>query len=161
MTAPEPRRLEPMPPAVADLAADVLTLLRKGRVTVAVAQLEKLPELVRDEITEGLGAASWAGYQRGYRVGYEQGQRALAQQIQGTARRPAARSAKYGHRSHATVRNVQARHAWLRECVRDPRLRRRALDVLGIREADLDVVLEGRAQLSSTMWKRLREELGG
>jgi flagellar biosynthesis/type III secretory pathway protein FliH len=104
-TAPEPRRLVPLASTAAQVAEDALTLLRKARVQVAIRQLERLPELFRAELTDAAGAADWAGYQRGYRVGaaeayqagYAEGQRALllafrrsraALLAEATARRP-------------------------------------------------------------------------
>jgi hypothetical protein len=46
VTAPEPSRLPPPPSTAVELAADVLTLLRKGRTKIALAQLERLPPLI-------------------------------------------------------------------------------------------------------------------
>jgi hypothetical protein len=140
--APEPRRLEPARSAAAEVAADVLVLLKRGRVQVAMQQFERLPELVRDEITDRLGAASWDGYCKGYAAG----RAAMAAEIMAEAKPKKPRA--------------QKRHEWLAQRIRDPALRRRVLAVLGIGDADLDVVLSGRAQLSGSQWRRLREVLG-
>jgi hypothetical protein len=140
-TAPALRRLEPVQPAVAELAADIGLLLRRGRVGVAMKQLEKLPELVRDEITDRLGAASWAGYCRGF----EAGRAALAAEIMGAKpKRP----------------KKPTNAEWLRERLADPVLRERAKATLRLNDELLDAIAEGGVGLGSSSWRRLRRELG-
>jgi hypothetical protein len=65
----------------AEVAVDVLLLLRRGRVAPALLQLERLPALINDDLLEAVADA------------YEQGQLDLARQIKGDAkpRRPPAR----------------------------------------------------------------------
>src|SRR5688500_11027863 len=131
----------------AEVAADILLLLRRGRVGPALSQLERLPGLIRREALEAAAE------------GYLEGQRALAAELTHGKPKRSANTTRASHSGRTPNPKVPPRHEWLAELVADPALRRRALDVLGVREADLDVVLEGRAQLSSTQWRLLRREL--
>jgi hypothetical protein len=138
IAAPEPRRLEPVRSAVAEVAADVSLLLRRGRVAPALAQLERLPKLVRVELADRVGAA--------YRQGYLDGQQALAAQITGTAAKPR--------------RRQPTRLDWLRQKAAVPELRAGAVVALRLDERAFDRLLAGGCTLSSGQWKRLRAELG-
>jgi hypothetical protein len=136
----------------------VLVLLDGGRARMARTLLEGLAEDVVAELRRVADEAYWAGYTEGRRdLAWEiaHGKRSRAPE------RHSAQCPKPGHGGEPAKRKVPPRHAWLADRVRDPVLRRRALDALGIGDADLEVVLDGRARLSSTMWKRLRTELGG
>jgi hypothetical protein len=119
------------------MIGSVLMLLGGGRQKTARTVLAAMGEEIAGDLRWVASSA--------YVAGYEAGRRELAAEIAGTAKvkRP--------------VR--QKSHEWLADKVGDPELRRRVLDLLRISDADLQRVLEGRAQLSSTMWRRLREEL--
>ena len=112
---------------------DVIVLIRSNRVGMALTVLEGLTGLVDGELMVAMAA------------GHAMGRR--GEPLPGGKKAP--------KRPRAPKR-----HEWLADRVRDPQLRRRALDVLGIREADLNVVLEGRAQLSGGQWLKLRRTLG-
>jgi hypothetical protein len=127
--------------SIAELAADVATLLRSGRTAVALAQLEKLPRLIRDEVTDRLGATGW----RAYRDGYERGRADLSAEIAGLCVKRAKKPT-----------NAE----WLRERVADPAMRARAKATLRLDDKLLDRVLEGGVGLSPTSWRELRKELG-
>jgi hypothetical protein len=158
--APEPSRLPPPPPSTAvEIAADVLVLLRKGRVAPVLAQLETLPRLIQTEMIERVGAASW----HAFHDGYERGQIDLIQQITGTARRPAARSPKPGLRGQAAKPKrppAVKPHRWLAERIADPQLREKAKATLRLSDELLDAVAAGRVGLSPGSWRKLRETLG-
>jgi hypothetical protein len=141
--AREPSRLPPPPTASsAQLAADVLVLLKRGRVAVALAQLERLPELFRDELTEAAGQASWAGYRRGW----EAGRAALAAEIVGDAKPKRPRTPR--------------RHEWLAVKIADPAKREIAKVVLRLSDELLDAIAEGGVGLGPSSWRKLRRELG-
>jgi hypothetical protein len=106
-----------MTPA-AEVAIDVLVLLRRGCVAPALAQLERLPAMIRDEL---LNAAA---------AGYEAGRQAMAAEI----------AAKPKRLRQPAVRP----HEWLQTKVADPELRARAKRVLRINDDRLlDRVLAG------------------
>jgi hypothetical protein len=119
-----------MTPA-AQVAVDVLLLLRRGRVGPALAQLERLPAMINDQMRE---VASQS---------YIAGQQALAAEITGLPprRRP-------------------GRLDWLRAKAADPELRARAIAALRLDDRSFDRLLAGGCVLSSGQWKRLRGELG-
>ena len=122
-----------MTPA-AQVAVDVLLLLRRGRVGPALAQLERLPALIHDQMRE-VAAES-----------YIVGQQALAAEITGTARPKRPR--------------VPKNHEWLRGRIADPELRARAKQVLRLDDELLDAIAEGGVGLGSSSWRKLREALG-
>jgi hypothetical protein len=142
--APAPRWLEPMRSTAAEVAADVSLLLRRGRVAPALAQLARLPGLIRDEVA----------------TAYEAGQLDLAREIQGTRPKRSANTASSSRSGQAARRKEPPRLAWLRQKVADPSLRARAIVALRLDERAFDRLLAGRVQLSSGQWKRLRGELG-
>jgi hypothetical protein len=122
-----------MAPA-AQVALDVLVLLRRGRVAPTLAQFERLPAMIRDELLEA-GAA-------GYEAGYAEGQRALAAEITGQTRR-----------------RRPGRLDWLKKAA-DPELRERAIATLRLDDRLFDRLLAGGVTLSAGQWKRLHGELG-
>jgi hypothetical protein len=150
------RRLEPMPSSTAELAADIATLLKRGRVAVALAQLEKLPGLVRDEITDRLGAANWQGYVRGFERGFAEGRRALAREITHGKRAAAAKPKRPPSPQRP---RAPRRHEWLAQRIRDPKLRERAKAALRLSAELLDAIAAGGVGLGSSSWRKLREAL--
>jgi hypothetical protein len=141
-TAPEPRRLEPLNSSVAQVAADIGLPLRRGRIQIALKQLERLPAMVADEITEAVGQGSWRAYQRGYQTACE----TLTAEIQGTFKTPRPKK--------------QTNAEWLRARIADPDLRARAKATLRLDDALLDAIAEGGVGLGSSSWRKLREALG-
>jgi hypothetical protein len=142
----------------------VLVLLDGGREAMARTLLARLAVDVAAEMRRAAAEA--------YEAGYEAGRAALAAEIVGDAkpRRPAKVAGRergseiagppdVGSSPQAAQRK-QPRLVWLAERVRDQQLRRLVLDVLKVDERHLDGVLEGRAQLSGSQWRRLRSELG-
>jgi hypothetical protein len=114
----------------AEVATDVLVLLRRGRVAPALAQLERLPGLIQAEVD----------------AAYEQGRLDLAREITGDAK--------------ATRARAPQRHEWLAERIRVPELRERAKAVLRLNDELLDAIAEGGVGLGSSSWRKLREALG-
>jgi hypothetical protein len=153
MTASAPVR-PPAPPSVAAaLASDVELSLRRGRTAPALAQLTRLPRVIRGELSERVTEAHVAGFE----VGFVAGQQAEAWRLRAEARdlRPALELPP------ANRPRKPRRLDCLREQVVDQELRARVVAALRVDDGPLDRVLEGRVQPSSTQWRRLRQALSG